>query len=188
MPEKLLKVGLDDFLLVAGPDGWQKLVEQSEAPEGLGILQRLNKDFAWLDEQPGRIIRLKDGKVMSAKQFQDFTSPIPLIRGLTKLNAGYEWMNFKRCAPLRGNFFCRTRSATRRQRTLSNLIRVSTAITTGAAGPRRLQPKWITRLFKYISPSATGYLSTNGKWCGGWNVGLVTSCYTRQSSSRIFRL
>jgi Family of unknown function (DUF5906) len=105
MPEKLLKVGLDDFLLVAGPDGWQKLVEQSEAPEGLGILQRLNKDFAWLDEQPGRIIRLKDGKVMSAKQFQDFTSPIPLIRGLTKLNAGYEWMNFKRSRTVAREFF-----------------------------------------------------------------------------------
>jgi hypothetical protein len=95
LPEKVPKVGLDDFLRT-DPDGWGVLVAESAQSPNLKVFMQLNQTWAMLDSEPGFVIRLSDGKVVGAKRFQDAVSPIQLFRGAEKLNAGHEWMNWSR--------------------------------------------------------------------------------------------
>jgi Family of unknown function (DUF5906) len=94
--QKLSKVGLDDFLKVAGRKGWQQLINDAEILPDLQVFLLLNQEWAILDSEPGYVIRLTDGKVVTAKRFQEHVTPIQLHRGAKKLNAGFEWRNWSR--------------------------------------------------------------------------------------------
>jgi hypothetical protein len=59
------------------------------------VLLGLNQQWALLDAEPGYVIRLTDGKVITARRFWDFVSPIQIYdNDGKKLNAGRVWMNW----------------------------------------------------------------------------------------------
>jgi hypothetical protein len=71
---------------------------KSKQPEASGqtpdIFSQLNQSWARLHSEPGFVIRLSDGKVVSVKRFCDETAPLQLRDDNgKKLNAGHEWLN-----------------------------------------------------------------------------------------------